>query len=207
MTDGIRRASYSTGRWCLDVEQTFITVTTSHSEADPDWRFTDRAGHEHRHSGAPTDYYPTLRYVVDGQHWCDGISEGSDLHDPHLHVDASHYECQLCGEHIEPGRREPTPRSIPAQRSITLTGPLGDETVVCAPISRETGEGLEDLLRRLRMTTTPAIQDRLCEQWVEQHPQAIVERQTRIRLPAVPGPDEGQRWTLHERSPSNAAPM
>lgn len=178
MNDQVRTARYSTGRWALELQQTLITYETDHPDADPHWRHTDGAGHPHHYERAG-EPYPTLRYVIDAEHWCDGVSEGWEEHDPHMHVDESHYECLICGEHIKPGQRPPGHRSIPGTTSVELTGPLGYETVTCVAVDQETYEGLRDLHRRLRMTSTSAIQDRLCEQWVEQHPQAVVERQSR----------------------------
>ena len=86
-------------------------------EPDPEWRYTDAAGHEHYREGPR---YPTLMTAHDYTYWCE------DCRDEH---DVTHLECSLCGEHIVPGTRpaSPTGTWIPgeAQMTLTVTG-LGD---------------------------------------------------------------------------------
>lgn len=62
-------------------------------EFDPDWRFTDTAGHAHsRESGK----FPSLGWIVDRIYWCETCREDHN---------EGHYECKWCGEEIEPGTR------------------------------------------------------------------------------------------------------
>lgn len=156
------------GRWAVEVTQNRIDTTCGIPTLNPRWTFTDAAGHDHRYDHG----YPTLDYIIDASHWCDGY-EGYEPHDPHEHVDESHYECLICREVIEPGILPAfTPQSVPGTVDMTLKGPLADGSRVTAMVY----EGQEDLWRRLMMTTTAEIRDRICEQWVESHPDSIYER-------------------------------
>lgn len=160
-------------RWTLHREVDFITYETNHPDPDPNWRFTDAAGHQHQHEKTG-ERYPTLRYVIDGQHWCDGISEGSDIHDPHMQVDVSHYECAQCHEHIRPGMRPPGPRSMPGHQRLWLSttridGPIRNEIEV----HPANGDDCEELVRRWRMTNDGPIRDRIADQYAEQHPDDV----------------------------------
>lgn len=132
-------ATLRVGRWTVDVQQEWIDVTSSFPSPDPRWTYTDQAGHEHHYSNG----YPTLRYVVDGSHWCDG-TEGLYNHDPHLAVDEYHYECQQCGEVIEP-RLVPGgyPQSIPGMISATLSG-IRRDGIECTyyPMGQDAHEAL-----------------------------------------------------------------
>lgn len=107
---------------------------------DERWRYTDCAGHEHayqrqaewldavrprrRCEGTKTfrdsTHYPTLRYVIEREHHCDG-REGLYSHDQHWVTDAARYECRQCGEHIRPGRG-PGSRTMPTGRETYLNG-------------------------------------------------------------------------------------
>jgi hypothetical protein len=91
-------------------------VSSSLPEANPNWRYTDRQGHEH----APEVYtdsggvervrdWPTLAVVVEEVYWCE---ECSDEHE------RTHRACRICGEQIEPGSRTAVPLSIPGLRRI-----------------------------------------------------------------------------------------
>lgn len=88
--------------WTLDIELETELVTSDTYTADPNWKFTDAAGHEHYYSGG----YPTLRLIVDKQHWCNG-NEGISPHDSHWQVDESHMVCLRCKERIEPRQLPP----------------------------------------------------------------------------------------------------
>lgn len=81
------------------VEREQIELTGLSPRPDPDWRYTDPAGHEHDSS------YALLIRVQD------------DPDEPPFYVDddgeewnaPDHLECRLCGEHIEPGTIGPSP--------------------------------------------------------------------------------------------------
>jgi hypothetical protein len=80
----------------LEVEE--VEVNTGLPQRDPNWTFTDEAGHEH-HAAAFTHgvVYPTLEWIVD----VEGDDEWPEI---------GHYVCkQGCGEAIEPGMIGPSP--------------------------------------------------------------------------------------------------
>ena len=119
--------------WQLDVTQEWINVTSGQSSPNERWTFTDTAGHEHHYDHG----YPTLEFVIDESHWCDG-SEGIYNHDPHEAVDVAHYECLICRELIVPKMDPPyTPKQIPGMRSATLTGYRSDGAKVEAWLTEE----------------------------------------------------------------------
>ena len=62
-------------------------------ELDPDWKYTDKAGHEHYAAGRD---YPTLEWYVDSLEWC------SDCNEDH---EEGHWVCPLCLEAIKRGTR------------------------------------------------------------------------------------------------------
>lgn len=92
------------------IEHELIEVT-SLSRADESWAHTDAAGHEHfwTFNGQRGKYrpdakteLPTLRWVVDGtSYYEDG--------EPYEY---GHYECVLCGEHVQPRTRSDTTRQF-----------------------------------------------------------------------------------------------
>lgn len=73
-------------------------VTSLGSKPDPNWSFTDAAGHFHAYDQTPGMDYPTLRrrievvpcYEPDHGEDCDGAS-------------ITHLHCVICDEEIEPG--------------------------------------------------------------------------------------------------------
>jgi len=126
----------------LRAEQTSQLITWE-DEAYEDWAFTDAQGHAHvyarpsqrvsyrdltRRKGKRKRHhdsrYPTLRWVVEARHHCDG-REGLYSHDPHWVTDRAHYECRQCGEVIEPGHG-PGSKAIPVSRSVTVTETMTD---------------------------------------------------------------------------------
>ena len=68
------------------------------NEPDPDWRYTDAAGHDHYRENKA---WPTLVWKPE-IYWC------HDCQDEH---DDGHRECSICGEEIEPGTRPVPPHS------------------------------------------------------------------------------------------------
>ena len=117
--------TYAGSFWTVTVEQMTETVSTSGPTLDTQWRATDPAGHAHYYDHG----YPTLDYIVDASHECDG-TEGFMHHDPHTHVDASHYECLICREVVEPGIASPGSWDVPTWRSAKLEGRRSDGLVV-----------------------------------------------------------------------------
>lgn len=76
-----------------------IEVTSLGPRPDPNWTFTDAAGHEHDAKRELLDWLqddpddPPFYFDVDGDE----------------HNADSHWECRLCGEWIEPGTTGPSP--------------------------------------------------------------------------------------------------
>lgn len=105
-------STYHGRGWVLEVEQPTEVVRSGVWTRDPDWRGVDENGHEHYYEHG----YPTLDFIVDESHWCDG-SEGISHHDPHEQIDESHYECLICRAVVEPG-------SLPPDHPITIRGPI-----------------------------------------------------------------------------------
>lgn len=134
--------TFSGRTWTLEVRQEWIDVTSERSSPNEHWTFTDANGHEHRYDHG----YPTLEFVIDESHWCDG-SEGLYNHDPHEAVDVAHYECLICRELIVPKMDPPyTPKRIPGMRSATLTGLRSDGATVEAWL-------MDDDLERIRSSS------------------------------------------------------
>lgn len=122
---GDRRVSGS-----FRVKTDYIDVTSDRPTVDPNWRHTDSNGHEHYYDNG----YPTLDYIIDERHWCDG-REGLYNHDPHWAVDEDHFECLTCREMVKPGTLPAfTPQSIPGTRSMTVT------VNADVPLEESTGE-------------------------------------------------------------------
>ena len=94
----------------LVIERNAVEIPPSMlPEPDPDWTFTDAAGHAHYYD----DGYPTLERVVVETWWC------VDCHDHH---DDEAMACPICGEHIRPGTRPPSPfpKYIPGLETWTV---------------------------------------------------------------------------------------
>lgn len=124
--------------WTLDVEQDWIDATCERDTLDPKWRGSDSSGHEHFYDHG----YPTLDYIIDSSHWCDG-TEGWALHDPHEYVDASHYECKICREVVEPGVIPGgTPQYVAGMRHATLRGIRSDGAEIVASLTSDEAQTL-----------------------------------------------------------------
>jgi N-acetylneuraminate synthase len=88
--------------WELRIECEAHDVTPR-EEPDPEWRYTDRAGHVHTYDTEME--VPTATWVSQGPYWCD--CHGDMVED---HV----LECSECGEVISPGMRAVNEaRSVP----------------------------------------------------------------------------------------------
>lgn len=77
----------------LEIEREMIEVSINLPQPDPNWTYTDRAGHDHAYS-AQGSRYPTLVRRESDPYWC------ADCDDEHTD---SWWECPLCGEKITPG--------------------------------------------------------------------------------------------------------
>ena len=65
--------------------------------ASESWKYTDKAGHEHRYV-EDVDHYPTLEKVVTPEHWCEDCND--------THNDGEYLVCKVCRERIRPGTRD-----------------------------------------------------------------------------------------------------
>jgi hypothetical protein len=119
--------------WNLEMNQEWIDTTCGIDTLDPKWRGVDSNGHEHHYEHG----YPTLDLVIEASHWCDG-DEGIYNHDPHEQIDASHYECLICREVVEPGIIPAfTPQQMPGMRSYRITGFRSDGAQVEAWLTED----------------------------------------------------------------------
>lgn len=113
--------------------QDSVDITSERATPNERWKFTDADGHEHYYDRG----YPTLEYVVDVQHWCDG-TEGFALHDPHMQVDRGHYECMECRVIIEPLMDPPmTPKVAMGLVTVQATGYRDDGWKVTVELSSD----------------------------------------------------------------------
>lgn len=87
------------------VASTAMLDVTAIREPDPDWTWTDRAGHEHHAKGDDQGHvmYPTLNVVNAAAHWCYNCQ---DVHP------AVWFVCRECGEETLPGVRDGQPQVI-----------------------------------------------------------------------------------------------
>lgn len=120
--------------WRFDATRDVTFIENDGPTADESWSYTDSHGHPHAYP-----YAPTLEFVVDRSHWCDG-RETIWAHDPHEAVDEGHYECRECRERIEPavhpaGYLTAIPKALratlvwQADRSTTIEYRLPDDAV------------------------------------------------------------------------------
>lgn len=157
-------------RWTLDVRQEWVDITFGLPTPNERWTYTDRAGHLHNYLRG----YPTLTYIEDAGHWCDG-TEGFERHDPHWAVDESHYECPGCGEVIEPLMDPPyTPKKMPGMTEAMLRGIAQDGSELEVVIASR--EQMDDLTHRLGQVTTAELFDGICDRFVDAHPDQIISR-------------------------------
>lgn len=106
-----RTATYTGPFGELRIEQE-MTEVTAMAEPDPNWRYTDRHGHEHAYVPGEGDHYPTQVIVEDEPYWCEDCEEEHQF---------NHRECAICGEEITPGVRTPLgPTYIPGMKQALL---------------------------------------------------------------------------------------
>lgn len=119
------------GPWAVTVTREQIPIYSNSPQPDKNWRHVDQQEHEHVYGLN----YPTLVYVEDEPWWCE---EHSEFHE------AGHYECPLCGEHIEPGLTgsSPFPTYINGPKDVRLTYDDGRERREYAILTAEAAEAL-----------------------------------------------------------------
>lgn len=116
----------------LEIETERIEVTTALPQPDPQWTYTDHAGHHHAYgtSGAASERYPTLTLRESAPYWCSACDDE--------HTD-TWLECPLCGEKITPGTFVDTsPRYISGFTSYLIDG---------QPVTEEEGKALLEEIR------------------------------------------------------------
>ena len=89
--------------WQVEVYRDMIDATPI-EEQDPDWRYTDPAGHEHRYVHLPKQErleVPTVDWHTTYTYWCEDCQEE--------HEDGE-YRCYRCGAVVVPGMRAVTDR-------------------------------------------------------------------------------------------------
>ncbi|MEU1135099.1 hypothetical protein ABZ383_35480 [Streptomyces sp. NPDC005900] len=162
----------------LEVDREMVEVTTNLPQPDPEWSYTDRAGHAHAY-GSDADRYPTLVIRSGDPYWCD------DCQDDHTD---SWFECPLCGEKITPGTRiDSSPKFIPGATAYYIDG---------RAVSRTEGEALlaemtAERERAAQTKTAEAAREEAreteramrAEGFTEEQIQRVVARMTEIRQP------------------------
>lgn len=144
------RASQRSDPWIVTEGQSAETIYSYLPEPDPDWKYTDAAGHPHFYG--PEGGYPTVTWVLDRRYWCEGCR------DEHQE---GHWECPLCGEHVVPGTRMPSPYGtmIFGPRTVSLTYDDGRERREYAILTAEDADGLmrdrEATIERIARTQQP----------------------------------------------------
>lgn len=90
-----------------------LEVTSMLPTPDPDWRWTDSHGHEHRWT------MQTFVWIRDEPDWMDVDGEE--------YPGEGHYACPLCGDHVTPGMRGPSVyrEYMPGLTEIIVTFPDG----------------------------------------------------------------------------------
>jgi hypothetical protein len=129
---------------------------------DPDWEWTDHAGHVHR-GVTLGDSTEEVRVEC----FCSAVDEPHDVYD--------HRVCRTCGQRLPGPPTVPGPEwwTPPVPDRMTLSGMMADGRWVRAEV-RDSAV-ITELYRRVTMTSTPSIVDRIVESWVAEHPEAVVE--------------------------------
>lgn len=133
----------------LEVTVEKVDVTTNMPKLDPDWTWTDEAGHVHRN--VPRTY---VRHQEP-----DWIDEDGDEH-----PGDSWNVCPLCDEEVRPGMRPPTGfrEYIPGPKTAKLTYPDGfvifltqEGLDAVQGAAREWPDALPTVLARIRAEQRP----------------------------------------------------
>jgi hypothetical protein len=109
----------------LRLEQDVDWITTNLPQPDPNWRYTDRQGHEHYRGKHD---WPTLNWIVDETWWDEDLQEEDST---------GHWACPICGEAIEPGMLPPPTHAIPIVGQVQCY--LNDE-----PVTKEHAQTILD---------------------------------------------------------------
>jgi hypothetical protein len=158
--------SFNSNEFSYDVivNTEYITIPINDRVPDKNWTYIDLQGHHHMYFEIG-DHYPTLKYVIDKEIYCDGW----DDHDPHQQIEESHYECRECSEVIEPGTVWKNEETIPGMTSTTLKvddGKIKVEAILT-----------EDQLEQIKMARTQG-QLRLILKQIINDPQTIIRSTT-----------------------------
>lgn len=140
---------HGTGR-SLEVRVERIAVSTALPRPDPNWTYTDHAGHEHAYTSHAADVilYRNLVLRTGEPYWC------PDCQDEHTD---SWLECPQCGEKITPGTYvDTTPQYIAGQKSYLIDGQPaskaeGDALLVAVSAARDEEERARLAAQAMRM--------------------------------------------------------
>lgn len=103
----------------LEIQTERVDVTPM-MEPDPNWTFTDAAGHEHSYTASDhAGHYPTLAYLPHHGHADD---EDECDYDDDQHLCYPVLACTECSEEIRPVLRPGRPASIPGLTSYLIDG-------------------------------------------------------------------------------------
>ena len=108
---------YNTPDFTVEIDREVINMEFLYPERDPDWTYTDKAGHHHDAKLA------TCEVVVTRTYWCE------DCQDEH---EESELRCKECGEVINPGTRTALPKQIPGLTHGTITTRDGKKFLLLA---------------------------------------------------------------------------
>jgi hypothetical protein len=124
----------------LSVETESIDVTAI-SEPDPNWTFTDKAGHAHSYvADRPGGPYPTLEYRTRHDHADDGECDADGDQEFCYPV----LVCRVCGQPVKPGVRAGQPTRIPGLTTYTIDG---------RPVSKQAAEDFAASMRAERLAS------------------------------------------------------
>lgn len=155
-------------RYSLSVNQDFELIYSMAPRPNPNWRYVDKAGHEHYYD-EKSGQYPTLQLIIDEARECDcEFCWHED--EPYEYIVASHYECPLCKEVVVPSETT-LPFQIPGPRTGTLRG-IKDGVRLTVEIP----EDLLDELYQQRYASNDHV-DVLFDRFVDEHPELITSRE------------------------------
>ncbi len=105
----INGASVECSDFSVERNTEYVDVGTC-SKPDPEWSFTDAAGHFHAYD--KDGHVPPIEPVIIESYYCE------DCRDEH---DEYQRQCLLCHEHIKPGTKSLWGKRIPGQTTTTHT--------------------------------------------------------------------------------------